>query len=79
MKIDLHKIPVREVIEDYKDSAEEGVVAYGSRLDIRPKYQREFVYKEKQRNAVIETFIKSPVLPPGFLFPIFSGSALPCI
>ena len=58
MKIDLHKIPVREVITGYKDSAEEGVVAYDGKLDIRPKYQREFVYKEKQRNAVIET-IKS--------------------
>jgi len=55
MKIDLHKIPVREVVNGFKDSAEEGVVAYGGQLDIRPKYQREFVYKEKQRNAVIET------------------------
>jgi hypothetical protein len=55
MKIELHKISVREVIAGYKDSAEEGVVAYGGKLDIRPKYQREFVYKEKQRNAVIET------------------------
>lgn len=55
MKIELHKIPIRKVIAGYKDSAEEGVVAYGGKLDIRPKYQREFVYKEKQRNAVIET------------------------
>lgn len=55
MKIDLHKIPVREVIIGYKDSAEEGVVAYGGKLDIRPKYQREFVYKGHQRDAVIET------------------------
>ncbi len=59
MKIELHKIPVREVIADYKDSAEEGVVAYSGKLDIRPKYQREFVYKEKQRNAVIETIKNS--------------------
>jgi hypothetical protein len=59
MKIDLHKIPVREVIAGYKDSAEEGVVAYNGKLDIRPKYQREFVYKEKQRNAVIETIKNS--------------------
>lgn len=58
MKIKLHQIPIREVIAGYKDSAEEGVVAYDGKLDIRPKYQREFVYKEKQRNAVIET-IKS--------------------
>ena len=55
MKIGLHKLPVRKVIAGYKDSAEEGVVAYGGKLDIRPKYQREFVYKEKQRDAVIET------------------------
>jgi len=55
MKIELHRIPVREVIVGYKDSAEEGVVAYGGKLDIRPKYQREFVYNGKQRDAVIET------------------------
>ena len=59
MKIDLHKIQVRKVIAGYKDSAEEGVVAYGGKLDIRPKYQREFVYKEKQRDAVIETIKNS--------------------
>ncbi|MDD3491745.1 MAG: DUF262 domain-containing protein [Candidatus Pacebacteria bacterium] len=55
MKIDLHKITIRKVIAGYKDSAEEGVAAYNGKLNIRPKYQREFVYKEKQRNAVIET------------------------
>jgi hypothetical protein len=59
MKIELHQIPVKEVIAGYKDSAEEGVVAYAGKLDIRPKYQREFVYKEKQRNAVIETIKNS--------------------
>ena len=59
MKIDLHKIPIHKVIAGYKDSAEEGVVAYGGKLDIRPKYQREFIYKEKQRNAVIETIKNS--------------------
>jgi len=58
MKIDLHKIKIAEVVKDYKDSAEEGVSAFGGKLDIRPKYQREFVYKDKQRNAVIETIRK---------------------
>ncbi len=58
MKIELHKIKIREVINGYKDSAEEGVVAYGGRLDVRPKYQREFVYKDKQRDAVIDTVKK---------------------
>lgn len=55
MKINLHKIKVREIVAGYKDSAEEGVVAYGGKLDIRPKYQREFVYTGKQRDAVINT------------------------
>lgn len=59
MKIELHKISIREVITGFKDSAEEGVVAYDGRLDVRPKYQREFVYKDKQRDAVIETIKKN--------------------
>lgn len=59
MKIELNKIKVREVIDGYKDSAEEGVVAYGGKLDVRPKYQREFVYKDKQRDAVIDTVKKN--------------------
>ncbi len=58
MKIDLHKIPIREVIAGYKDSAEEGVFAYNDKLDIRPKYQREFVYTGKQRDEVIRTIKK---------------------
>ena len=55
MKIELKKITIREVVEGYVDSAENGVLGYGGRLNIRPKYQREFVYEEKQRNAVVET------------------------
>ncbi|MDR2070359.1 MAG: DUF262 domain-containing protein [Treponema sp.] len=55
MKIDLHKIPIRDLVKDYRNSAEEGVTGYGGKLDIRPKYQREFVYNAEQRNAVIDT------------------------
>lgn len=55
MKIDLHRIKVCDVVDGYQDSAEEGVTAYGGKLDIRPKYQREFVYTGKQRDAVINT------------------------
>ena len=58
MKIDLHRIKVRDVCDGYRDNAEEGVVAYGGKLDVRPKYQREFVYKDKQRDAVIDTVRK---------------------
>jgi hypothetical protein len=58
VKIDLKEITVREVAEGYLDNAEEGVIGYSGRLDIRPKYQREFVYDEKKRNAVIDTIRK---------------------
>ncbi|MEJ7623165.1 MAG: DUF262 domain-containing protein [Pyrinomonadaceae bacterium] len=58
MKIELKKITVRELTEGFKDNAEAGVVGYGGRLDIRPPYQREFIYKDKQRDAVIETIKK---------------------
>jgi len=58
MIIKLHQIPIREVISGYKDSDEEGVMAYDGKLDIRPKYQREFVYIGQQRDAVIETIKK---------------------
>ena len=58
MKIELHEITVREVAENYVDNAEEGVVGYNGKLNIRPKYQREFVYDDKKRNAVIDTIFK---------------------
>ena len=58
MKIELHRIPIRELIEGYVDDAESGVRGCGGRLDIRPAYQREFVYKEKERNAVVSTVMK---------------------
>jgi len=55
MKIELHQIPVRELVKNYLNSDEEGVTAWGGKLNIRPKYQREFVYKDEQRDAVIDT------------------------
>ena len=58
MKIELKEITIRQVAESYKDSAEEGVIGFGGKLNIRPKYQREFVYDEKKRNAVIDTIKK---------------------
>jgi len=58
MKIELKEITVRELTDGYKDNAENGVVGYGGKLDIRPPYQREFIYKDKQRDAVIETVTK---------------------
>jgi len=59
MKIKLHEIPIREVVEGYKDSAENGVTGYSGRLNIRPAFQREFIYKGKQRDEVIRTVQKN--------------------
>lgn len=58
MKITEKKITVREVTEGYFNDAEEGVTALDDNLDIRPKYQREFVYDDKKRNEVIRTIMK---------------------
>ncbi|MFE4082739.1 HNH endonuclease family protein [Paenarthrobacter sp. YIM B13468] len=55
MKIELQKIRVRDLVEGYEDNDELGVRAYEGKLDVRPPYQREFVYKDHQRDAVIET------------------------
>lgn len=55
MKIELHEIPIRDVVHGYIDSAENGVVGYGGKLNIRPAFQREFIYKDKQRDEVVHT------------------------
>ena len=55
MKIELREVTIGELTEDYSDNGDGGVVGYGGKLDIRPPYQREFIYKDRQRNAVIET------------------------
>ena len=58
MKIELQKILIRDLVDGYLDSGVNGVVAYGGKLDVRPAYQREFIYKDQQRVAVIDTIMK---------------------
>lgn len=58
MKIDMIHVPVRELIEGYQeDDATSRVVAWGGKLDVRPEFQREFVYKDDQQEAVINTVL----------------------
>lgn len=59
MEIKLNEISVKEVVEGYIDNQENGVVGYHGKLDIRPPFQREFIYNEKERNAVIDTINKN--------------------
>jgi hypothetical protein len=58
MKIELKEITIRELTNGYQDNEEDGVLGFGGKLDIRPPYQREFIYKDKQRDAVIDTITK---------------------
>ena len=58
MKIEHEIIKVREVVNGYKNNGNDGVIGYHGKLDIRPAFQREFVYKDNQRNAVIESILK---------------------
>jgi hypothetical protein len=59
MKIELKEITISELTNGYQDNEENGVVGYGDKLDIRPPFQREFVYGDKERNAVIDTVQKN--------------------
>lgn len=59
MKIELKEIPIRDLVDWYRDDNENGVVWYHWKLDIRPPYQREFIYNEKQKQAVIDTITKN--------------------
>ena len=58
MKIKLHEIKINDVVNGYIDNQENGVIGYNGKLNIRPPFQREFIYNEKERNAVIDTVMK---------------------
>lgn len=55
MKVELHEIPVSSLVEGYEDNGEDGVYGYNKELEIRPNFQREFVYKPEQRDLVIKS------------------------
>ena len=57
MKITLKEIPIKDVFEGYINDGENegGVTGYDDDLCIRPRYQRNYVYKDEQRNEVVRT------------------------
>lgn len=57
MKVTQKTIKVKDLVEDFEDIGDDGVYGYGGVLNIRPQYQREFVYKDKQRAAVIQSIL----------------------
>ncbi len=58
MEIKLTGISIRDLFDGYENNDEQGVCAYGGKLDIRPPYQREFIYNPEQQKSVIRTVIK---------------------
>lgn len=61
MKIERKQVTIRELITGYEEKGQngiEGVVAYGGKLDVRPAYQREYIYSGKDRDEVIRSVIK---------------------
>ena len=57
MKINLKKIKIKDLVQGFVDNDENGVFSYSGNLNIRPPYQREFVYKYEQANAVIHSIM----------------------
>ncbi|MDY5629320.1 MAG: HNH endonuclease, partial [Limosilactobacillus coleohominis] len=58
MKIELHEIAVKDVYDGYNDYGEDnGVVGYNGKLNIRPRYQRNFVYNLDQSKAVMNSVL----------------------
>ena len=57
LTIDQIEVTVGEITDGYINNDEQGVRGYGGWLDIRPPYQREFIYDEKERQAVITTVL----------------------
>ncbi len=58
MKIKEHSIKIEDLFKGFTDNEEEGVFCYKGKLNIRPPYQREMVYNDKQQVAVINSVIK---------------------
>ena len=58
MKIQQLDLTIRDLVAGYHDDGEGGVVGYGRKLDIRPPFQREFIYDDKERKAVINSILK---------------------
>ena len=57
MTIKQIEVTVREITQGYVNNEELGVRGYNGLLDIRPPYQREFIYNDKEQQAVINTVL----------------------
>lgn len=58
MEITLQTYKIKEIFNGFQDKGDEGVVAFGGMLNVRPAFQRELVYNEQEQAKVIETVLK---------------------
>jgi len=59
MNVDRIPMTVRRMVEGYTDRGEDGVWSMNGKLNIRPPYQREFVYNDKKRDLVIDSVMQN--------------------
>jgi len=59
MTIKQIEVTVGDITKGYVNNDELGVRGYGGLLDIRPPYQREFIYNEREQQAVIHTVLQN--------------------
>ena len=57
MRIKQLEVTIGEITKGYINNEEQGVRGYNGLLDIRPPYQREFIYNEAEQRAVINTVL----------------------
>ena len=53
------KVKIRDLVSGYSDMSDHDgpVLGYGGKLNIRPAFQREFVYPKDKQAAVIDTIL----------------------
>lgn len=60
----IEKFKIKDLIEDFKDSKNSSPTAFGGKLEVRPHYQRLFVYKPKMQAEVINSIRNGTPLGP---------------
>ena len=76
MTIKQIEVTVGEITRGYVNNDEQGVRGYDGLLDIRPPYQREFIYNEREQQAVIDTVLKG--YPPNVMYWVRRGEDAEC-
>lgn len=71
MKIERKIIKIRDLVKGYINKGDDGVEGYFGNLDIRPPYQREFIYENDKQQAVIDSVLAN--FPLGIMYWVNRG------